>query len=77
VFDELSGKEFETYLARLLKQNGFEDIRGTAATGDQGADLIAKKAGRTIVVQAKRYQGSVGNKAVQEVVAAVKFLQRR
>ncbi len=73
VFDELSGMEFETYLSRLLRQNGFEDIRGTAATGDQGADLIAKKAGRTIVVQAKRYQGPVGNKAVQEVVAAVKF----
>jgi hypothetical protein len=72
-FDELSGTEFETYLARLLKQNGFENIRGTAATGDQGADLLATKANRKIVIQAKRYQGAVGNKAVQEVVAAVKF----
>jgi hypothetical protein len=72
-FEELSGTEFETYLARLLKQNGFENIRGTAATGDQGADLLATKANRTIVIQAKRYRGSVGNKAVQEVVAAVKF----
>lgn len=72
-FEELSGAEFETYLARLLKQNSFENIRGTAATGDQGADLIATKANRTIVIQAKRYRGAVGNKAVQEVVAAVKF----
>ncbi len=72
-FEELSGTEFETYLARLLKQNGFENVRGTAATGDQGADLLATKANRTIVIQAKRYRGSVGNKAVQEVVAAVKF----
>lgn len=39
-FDELTGIEFETYVSRLLKQNGFEDIRGTAATGDQGADLV-------------------------------------
>lgn len=73
VFDELSGMEFETYLARLLKQNGFENIRGTAASGDQGADLLATKGNRTIVIQAKRYRGAVGNKAVQEVVAAVKF----
>jgi hypothetical protein len=72
-FAELSGAEFETYLARLLKQNGFEDIRGTAITGDQGADLLATKGNRSIVIQAKRYRGAVGNKAVQEVVAAVKF----
>jgi Restriction endonuclease len=72
-FDELSGVEFETYLAGLLKRNGFESIRGTPATGDQGADLLATKANQTIAIQAKRYRGSVGNKAVQEVVAAVKF----
>jgi hypothetical protein len=72
-FEELSGAEFETYLARLLKQNGFENIRGTAATGDQGADLLATKSNRMIAIQAKRYRGAVGNKAVQEVVAAVKF----
>lgn len=69
----LSGVDFEVYLSRLLKRNGFEDIRGTPASGDQGADLIAKKGDKTIVIQAKRYQGSVGNNAVQEVVAAVKF----
>ena len=70
---QLSGVEFENYLVGLLKRNGFEDIRGTPSTGDQGADLIAKRANKTIVIQAKRYQGSVGNKAVQEVVAAIKF----
>lgn len=72
-FDELSGIEFETYIARLLKQSGFENIRGTAVSGDQGADLLATKADRTIVIQAKRYRGTVGNKAIQEVVAAIKF----
>jgi hypothetical protein len=77
VFDDLSGAEFEAYLARLLKRNGFENIRGTAASGDQGADLLATKANRTIVIQAKRYRGAVGNKAVQEVSAAVKFLSCR
>ncbi|MGA2981882.1 MAG: restriction endonuclease [Terriglobales bacterium] len=72
-FDELSGVDFEVYLARLLKKLGFEDVTGTPATGDQGADLLARKDGRKIAIQAKRYKGSVGNQAVQEVVGALKF----
>ncbi len=72
-FDELSGREFETYVAKVLTEIGFKDVSGTPVTGDQGADLIAKRDGRTIVIQAKRYQGSVGNRAVQEVVGAVSF----
>ncbi len=39
----------------------------------QGADLIAKKDGKTIIIQAKRYQGAVGNKAVQEVISALAY----
>jgi restriction system protein len=69
-FDDLSGGEFETRIASILKQHGFVDVGGTPATGDQGADLIAKMNGKTIVIQAKRYQGVVGNKAVQEVIGA-------
>lgn len=69
----MSGTEFEVYLANLLKSNGFNNVTGTATTGDQGADLIAKKDGKTIIIQAKRYSGSVGNKAVQEVISALSF----
>jgi hypothetical protein len=68
----LSGVEFETWVARLLMEKGFE-VRGTPPTGDQGADLIAKKDGRTIIIQAKRYQGTVGNKAVQEAIGALTY----
>jgi len=70
--DSLTGVEFETYLMKLLKEHGF-DVRTTAATGDQGADLIARLNGRTIVIQAKRYRGSVGNRAVQEVTGSVRY----
>lgn len=69
----MTGKEFETYVANVLKSMGFSSVRGTPATGDQGADLIAEKDGRTTIVQAKRYQRPVGNKAVQEVIAARSF----
>jgi Restriction endonuclease len=69
----LGGVEFETYVARRLAECGYDDVCGTPVTGDQGADLIAKKNGRMIIIQAKRYQGKVGNKAVQEVASAVSF----
>jgi restriction system protein len=72
-FSTLTGVDFETHVARLLKEAGFESVVGTPTTGDQGADLIAKKNGKTIAIQAKRYKGPVGNGAVQEVVAAIRF----
>jgi len=72
-FSRMTGSDFEIFLANILKQNGFLEVRGTPTTGDQGADLIAKKNGRTIVIQAKRYDSPVGNKAVQEVASAVSF----
>jgi HJR/Mrr/RecB family endonuclease len=70
--DGLTGKEFETLIGRMLRERGF-DVSGTPATGDQGADLIAKRNGKTIIIQAKCYQGSVGNKAVQEVISALAY----
>lgn len=69
----MSGVEFETHIIRLLKAKGYEDIAGTPASGDQGADILAKKDGKKIVIQAKRYIKPVGNKAVQEVTAALRF----
>ncbi len=72
-FDSLSGVEFEGYIARLLKQLGYTDVTGTPVTGDQGADLIAKKNGGIYVIQAKRYAKPIGNSAIQEVVGALKF----
>jgi restriction endonuclease Mrr len=68
----LSGTEFEIYVARILRQHGWQ-VSSTPTSGDQGVDLIASKGGRKVVIQAKRYSASVGNHAVQEVVAGVSF----
>jgi hypothetical protein len=68
-----SGEDFEAYLMRLLSQSGCEQVAGTPRSGDQGGDILVDFRGRRIVIQAKRYKGTVGNKAVQEVAAAVAF----
>ncbi|MEH6991272.1 restriction endonuclease [Neobacillus drentensis] len=53
----------------LLKARGYK-VQLTSTTGDYGADLILSTDSTTIVVQAKRYQNTVGLKAVQEIVSA-------
>lgn len=67
--DLMSGYQFEDVLARLYSGMGYEVSR-TRASRDQGADLILTRLGERAVVQAKRYDCKVSNKAIQEVVAA-------
>ena len=71
--NSLSGVDFEGYVADKLKKAGFEDIRGTPTTGDQGVDLLARWEGRLVAIQVKRQMGTVGNGAVQEVTAGRQF----
>lgn len=70
--DRMSGYQFEKYLSTLFKENGYK-TRVTKSSGDYGADLIIKKSGITTVVQAKRYNSTVGLKAVQEIVSSVRY----
>lgn len=69
---QMSGVEFEEYLQAVLKKAGYK-VQLTDTTGDFGADLILQKGTSKIVVQAKRYKGSVGIKAVQEVLGAKSY----
>lgn len=68
----IEGIEFEDYLKNIFEKLGYK-VEGTKTTGDQGADLILMKEGIKTVVQAKYYSQPVGNKAVQEVVSAIKY----
>jgi hypothetical protein len=71
--DQMSGIQFEVWVADSLKAHGHQNVRGTPATGDQGADLITELDGKKIIIQSKRYKANVGNAAVQEVSSAVAF----
>jgi restriction system protein len=67
--DKLNGEDFERYLEILFKKLGYQ-VRRTTYQGDYGADLILRRGDEEISVQAKRYNRSVGVKAVQEAVTA-------
>ena len=70
--DAVTGVDFENVLKELYEQMGYK-VETTKTTGDQGADLIVEKDNIRAVIQAKYYSSSVGNSAVQEVVAAKNY----
>lgn len=72
--DQLSGVEFEEFLAGLFRAQGY-GAELTSTSGDYGADLILSKDGHRIAVQAKRYVGSVGVAAVQEALSGQAYYQ--
>jgi len=67
--DRMSGKTFEKYLEVLFEKLGYK-VERTRYIGDYGADLVTNKNGVKTVIQAKRFKGKVGIKAIQEAVAA-------
>ena len=67
--EKMSPLDYERFCASRLESVGWK-CELTRASGDQGADVIARKNGRVLVLQCKKYGSSVGNGAVQEVVAA-------
>jgi restriction system protein len=68
--DAMTPEEFEHFCAAVLRRRGWS-ARVTQFSGDQGVDVVAEKRGLRIVVQCKKYSRPVGNRAVQEIVAAI------
>lgn len=73
IFDKaMSPIDYELYCALQLQKAGWK-TKSTPRTGDQGADVIAERAGVSLVAQCKLYSSSVGNGAVQEVASAKQY----
>jgi restriction system protein len=70
--DEMTGWEFERWLARFFERLGFK-VERTRYRGDYGADLITTWRGVRTAVQAKRSAHLVGIRAVQEAAAAKSY----
>ena len=67
--DSMTGIEFECLLKDLFEKQGYTASL-TSSSGDYGADLVCEKNGKTLIVQSKRYSGTVGPKAIQEIIGA-------
>lgn len=67
--DHMDGKVFEKYLKAHFENLGYR-VSLTPDSHDYGADLVCKNKEGTLIIQAKRYKGKVGNAAIQEIVAA-------
>lgn len=72
--DGMDPYEYEQFCADEFKKNGWH-AEATQGSSDQGVDVIAKKNGIILVAQCKKYAKPVGNKAVQEVVAGMKYYE--
>jgi len=70
--DLMSGEEFEYFITQLFTTMGYKTIH-TKLSGDQGVDVIAEKGDIKIAIQTKCYSGVVGNSAIQEIVAGMKY----
>lgn len=68
-FDHMDGHGFEHFCAKVLSYNGFNKVRVTQGSKDQGIDIIAFKDDIQYGIQCKCYTSDIGNKAVQEVFA--------
>ena len=63
---------YEHFCADRLLAAGWR-AKPTKPGGDQGVDVIAEASGRRLVLQCKLYDRSVGNAAVQEIIAGRQF----
>lgn len=68
----MSPTEYERFCANRFSAIGWA-ARLTKGSGDQGADIICEANNRRMVIQCKLYTASVGNAAVQEVIAAREY----
>lgn len=65
-YDNMTGIEFEHFIAHVLDRNNFINIKITPSSGDHGVDLLAEKDNITYAIQCKCYSSNIGNNAVQQ-----------
>lgn len=67
-----NGIDFEYWVADRFNERNWS-AQVTQGSGDQGVDVVVNIGALRVAVQCKLYTGSVGNKAVQEVLAGMSF----
>jgi HJR/Mrr/RecB family endonuclease len=72
--DSMTGFEFEDFIVDLFIKLGYV-VEKRKRSREQGLDLLLFKHGERIVVQVKRHRRPVGNRAVQQALAACVYYQ--
>jgi restriction system protein len=72
--DQMSGREFELYLAALFRGLGYQ-VTHVGRQGDYGADLVIDNGRTRLAVQAKCWRRPVGINAVREAMGARAYYQ--
>jgi HJR/Mrr/RecB family endonuclease len=73
--DDMDPYEYEHFCATQFKLAGWDEAEATSGSSDQGVDVVAKRGDDLLVAQCKKYSKPVGNSAVQEVVAGMKYYE--
>jgi len=71
--DNMTGLDFEKYIANLLTELGYEKVVTTPASGDFGIDVIAFKDEIKYGIQCKNYKEPLSNKCVQEAFSGKQY----
>ncbi len=71
--DRMSGMDFERFVANLLYRMGYQQVKLTPGSNDQGVDILAEWQGVRYAFQCKCYASPLNNKAIQEVTAGKVF----
>lgn len=72
ITDQMTGSQFEHYVARLMRASGCRGVRVQGGAGDMGADVTGTAPdGRRIVVQCKRHKNNLTSPHVQRFAGTV------
>lgn len=72
-FESMSDRNFEFFIAELLKEMGYQNVQVTRQTADFGVDVIMKKNNEIIAVQCKKFQSTnhVSNVDIQKLLGSM------
>ena len=74
ILDELTGHEFEKTMGDVFRNSGYENVRVSSKTGDEGRDIIMEEVvngeRRSVVVECK-HQQRVGRPVIQKLHSAI------
>lgn len=72
-FESMSDRNFEFFIADLLKEIGYQNVKVTPQTADYGVDVIAKMNGEMVAVQCKKFNinNHVSNVDIQKLLGSM------